>query len=123
MPRPRKPTRLHILSGSAKRHPERIRNRKHEPPVDTCLREIDPPSHLSKAHKQLWLELRDGLSPFVAGESDMLAFEFLVRCAHMLRTGTMPPAFGARLLALLRAFGLTPSTRAQFAHKPRKAKP
>lgn len=123
MPAPRKPTRLHHLSGSAKRHPERMRNRTHEPQITACLRDLPPPEHLDKELREIWTDVAQDLEPWVAGEPDFLAFEMLCRLIRMLRTDQLTPAFGTRLHSMLGEFGLTPKSRTKLsAPKPRKAK-
>lgn len=55
MGRPRKPTKLHILSGSAKHDPQRLRDRAHEPIVTAGVGE--PPSYLGEDGRREWLHL------------------------------------------------------------------
>ena len=86
MPPPRKPMNLHILSGYAKKQPGRLRDRAGEPLITTDLRDIPPPKHLDKEHREIWREAAQQLEPWVAGESDVPAFEMLVRLIRMMRT-------------------------------------
>lgn len=120
MARPRKPTQLHVVSGTAKVHPERMREREAEPVVDgTDLREMDAPDHLDKMHAALWNELRVQLHARVASQHDSSAFEALVRLVMIMRTGQAAAADYARLQAYLGEFGMTPASRSKVSQGKR----
>lgn len=120
MARPRKPTQLHIVSGTAKAHPERMKEREAEPVVDGAdLRDLPAPDHLDKMHAALWDELRAQLHARVASEHDATAFEALVRLVMIMRTGQAAAADFARLQAYLGEFGLTPASRSKVAQGKR----
>lgn len=124
MARPRKPTQLHVVSGSAKVHPERMRQRENEPDFSDDLRDIPAPDHLDKMHRELWQELRSHLHVRVASEQDATAFEALVRLVMVMRTGQAVAADYARLQAYLGEFGMTPASRSKVAQikKPEQPK-
>lgn len=116
MARPRKPTQLHIVSGSAQKHPDRMREREDEPVVDGVdLREADAPDHLDGLHKDLWNELKAQLHARVASDQDAVAFEALVRLVMIMRLGKATAAEFARLQAYLGEFGMTPASRSKVS--------
>lgn len=116
MARPRKPTQLHVVSGSAKKHPDRMRERADEPEVATLdLREAEAPEHLDKLHKDLWNELKALLHARVASDHDAIAFEALVRLVMTMRLGNSAAADYARLQAYLGEFGMTPASRSKVS--------
>lgn len=116
MARPRKPTLLHVINGTAKVHPERMREREHEPAAEGVdLRDIEAPEHLDKLHADLWNELRVHLHARVSSEQDATAFEALVRLVMTMRLGKAASADFARLQAYLGEFGMTPASRSKVA--------
>lgn len=120
MARPRKPTELHVISGSAKVHPERMRERQSEPELGTIdLREAPAPDHLDKLHSALWDELKVLLHARVASEHDAIAFEALVRLVMTMRLGNAAAADFARLQAYLGEFGMTPASRSKVSQGKR----
>jgi len=124
MGRPRKPTELHLISGSAQHDPQRMRDRQAEPTVDgSDLRDADAPEHLDKAHADLWNELRGQLHARVSTQVDATAFEALVRLVQVMRSGRAVAADYARLQAYLGEFGMTPASRSKVSQgKPAEAK-
>ena len=53
--RPRKPTLVHELTGSARKNPDRMRLRENEP---TDIPEIgDPPDYLTEFEKEAWVHI------------------------------------------------------------------
>lgn len=124
MARPRKPTHLHVVSGSAKKHPDRMRERENEPaPSGADLRDMDAPDHLDKMHAELWNELRHQLHPRVSSEQDATAFEALVRLVMTMRLGNAAAADFARLQAYLGEFGMTPASRSKVAQSKKPEAP
>lgn len=116
MARPRKPTQLHVVSGTAKVHPERMREREAEPTeVDGDLRETEAPEHLDEDLAKLWTELRGHLHARISGAQDAVAFEALVRLVKIMRSGEAVAADYARLQAYLGEFGMTPASRSKVA--------
>jgi phage terminase small subunit len=125
MARPRKPTQLHVISGAAKAHPERMRERADEPEVSSVdLREAPAPDHLDKLHAELWEELKVLLHARVASDHDAIAFEALVRLVMTMRLGNAAAADYARLQAYLGEFGMTPASRSKVSQgkKPEERK-
>lgn len=116
MARPRKPTQLHVISGSAQKHPDRMRERENEPVVEgEDLRDAAAPPHLDKMHAELWDELRGQLHARVSSEQDTTAFEALVRLVMIMRLGKATAAEFARLQAFLGEFGMTPASRSKVS--------
>lgn len=116
MARPRKPTQLHVISGSAQKHPDRMREREAEPVTDAGdLRDMEAPDHLDKLHANLWNELKSQLHARVSSQHDATAFEALVRLVMVMRTGQAAAADYARLQAYLGEFGMTPASRSKVS--------
>lgn len=116
MARPRKPTNLHVISGSAKVHPERMRERQDEPETTGLdLREYEAPDRLDELHRNVWNEVRGYLHARVASEVDLIAFEALVRLVMVMRSGQAAAADYARLQAYLGEFGMTPASRSKVS--------
>lgn len=120
MARPRKPTQLHVISGSAKKHPDRMREREGEPAVEGAdLRDMEAPDHLDRMHADLWNELRGHLHARVSSDQDAIAFEALVRLVMVMRLGNAAAADYARLQAYLGEFGMTPASRSKVSQAKR----
>ena len=116
MGRPRKPTHLHLISGSAAKDPQRMRARGNEPEIEGAdLREYAAPDHLDKMHRELWNEVRGYLHARVSSEPDLIAFEALVRLVMVMRSGKAVAADYARLQAYLGEFGMTPGSRSKIS--------
>ncbi len=116
MARPRKPTQLHVISGSAKTNPERMKAREAEPVVEGFdLRDCPAPDHLDEAHRKTWDEVRRITHARVASEPDIIALEALVRLVVVMRSGDAVAADYARLQAYLGEFGMTPASRSKVA--------
>ncbi|NCT68089.1 MAG: hypothetical protein GXC76_10665 [Rhodanobacteraceae bacterium] len=111
MPRPRKPTSLHILSGTADHNPARMRERAAEPIDDRPLG--PPPESMRPDQRAAWLEI-ERLAPWLA-YADRIAVEVTAVLLARFRVdpGTMPPALLTRLETLLGRLGLTPSDRSR----------
>jgi len=117
MARPRKPTQLHVVSGTAKQHPERMKAREAEPVSDGAdLRDLPAPAHIKDRQlRKIWDEEKRKLHPRVATENDATAFEALVRLTAVMRSGEMVAAEYARLKAYLGEFGMTPASRSKVS--------
>ncbi len=111
MPRPRKPTKLHVVQGTlrATRH----RDRQLEPEIIEPLG--SPPEAWPIEAKLLWAELADILPPGVATKSDRLAFELLCRLVGCMRVGPegLTAALAGQIRAACASFGMTPSDRSR----------
>lgn len=114
MGRTRKPTHLHVISGSAAKHPDRMRDRQSEPLTSGVdLRESLPPHHLHDGLAAIWRDVAPLVPKGVAAAADLLAFEALVRLIFTMRSGNAKAAHLGRLQAMLAEFGMTPATRAR----------
>lgn len=81
--RPRTPSNVLKLRGADKKHPERMREREHEPEnVDPIG---DPPACLSKTEQAAWREIIDNACPGVLGKADRFAIEEMARLLVKLR--------------------------------------
>jgi len=114
--RPRKPTHLHVISGSAKTNPARLESRADEPELEGAdLRDAPAPSHLDGHLASIWKEVAGMLHARVAGQQDRLAFEMLVRIVADCRSDDATPAHYARMQAMMGEFGMTPASRSKVA--------
>jgi len=114
--RPRKPTELHVISGSAKTNPGRLENRANEPEAEgDDLRAIAPPVHLDERLASIWEEVAGILHARVASAPDLIALEALVRLVGVMRSGEAVAADYARLQAYLGEFGMTPASRSKVS--------
>lgn len=115
MGRPRKPTQLHVVSGSAKTNPGRLEDRQSEPETDGDIRGIEAPDYLDSDLAAIWKEVAGSLHARVASNPDMIALEALVRLVAKMRTGEMSAADYARLQGYLGEFGMTPASRSKVS--------
>ncbi|MAG24944.1 terminase [Candidatus Pacearchaeota archaeon] len=115
MARPRKPTHLHVVSGSAKTNPGRLADREAEPVADDDIRGIEAPDYLDEGLAAIWREVAGMLHARVASNPDMIALEALVRLVARMRTGEMSAADYARLQGYLGEFGMTPASRSKVS--------
>ena len=114
--RPRKPTELHVISGSAKTNPGRLQNRADEPETDgEDLRDAPAPAHLDDGLAAIWKEVTSNLHARVAASADLIALEALVRLVGVMRSGEAVAADYARLQAYLGEFGMTPASRSKVS--------
>ena len=115
MGRHRKPTHLHVLSGSAAKHPDRMRERQNEPiAAGDDIRSAPTPTHLHDGLATVWQQVASLVPKDIAGKADLLAFEALVRLIYTMRSGQAKAAHFARLQSLLAEFGMMPATRARI---------
>ena len=117
--RPRKPTKLLLLSGAAKNHPERLRQRAQEPEPDAGLGE--PPDYFDAADRERWEELVAIVPAGVLTRMDRPAAETLCRLWARERRGDLKTSDRRLLVSLFGKFGLTPSERSKV-HAPGGAK-
>ena len=113
--RPRKPTELHVISGSAAKHPDRMRERENEPETSGDLRGIEPPAHLDDGLAAIWKEVAGLIHARVASGPDIIALEAMVRLVGVMRSGEAAAADYARLQAYLGEFGMTPASRSKVS--------
>ena len=113
MPRPRKPTKLHVVQGTlrATRH----RDRQDEPEVIQLLG--GPPEAWPIQAKLLWAELADHVPAGVARKADRVMFETLLRLVAKMREGpeSMTPALAAQIRTACAVFGMTPADRSRVS--------
>lgn len=114
MSRPRTPTALHVIRGTKRKHPERMRERENEPVPSGPIGE--PPEWLTDEQVKCWHELVSICPPGVLGNSDRLALELTVRLMVESRgdNGLSGTSIG-HLISLLARFGLTPSDRSKVS--------
>jgi hypothetical protein len=128
MARPHLPKNIHILKGTAKQHPERMRERENEP-VNT--QPIGKPSkHLSKLEKEFFKEIVGLAIDGVLGEADRPAVEFTAnlflkaRGLYVVEGEIIPATSGEQqlLFKYLGQFGMLPAERAKLSIEPAKKK-
>jgi phage terminase small subunit len=112
MARPRTPTNVHVLRGTGKVHPERMRERKNEPKEDRQIGDI--PEYLAEDEKKAWREIVTNVIPGVLGQADRNSVELAsVLMAAFRRRETTSSDLG-QLIRLLGQFGMTPSERSKI---------
>ena len=115
MARPAKPLNVHILKGTGKKHPERMRERENEPENINPIG--DAPETLSKIEQAAWHEIVNNAIPGVLGEADRLAVEETARLVVKCRGLGDEPAIGQErnlLNRYLGQMGMTPSERSKI---------
>lgn len=111
MPRPRKPTTLHVLNGTAEHNRARFADRDDEP---TDNRPLGPPSETMRPDQRAaWMEI-DRLAPWLS-HADRIAVEIaaVLLARFRVEPSMMPPALLTRLETMLGRLGLTPSDRSK----------
>ena len=113
MPRPRKPTPLHMIQGTLRT--TRHRDRKDEPTVSESLG--GPPLGFPAEAKLLWAEVQSYIPAGVATKADRIMFEVLLRLVAKMREGpeSMTPALAAQIRTACAAFGMTPADRSRVS--------
>lgn len=121
MPRPRKPTQLHALSGALDKNPGRFADRANEPQDDRPLG--DPPMHLRPEERAAWAELERISAPGVLCFGDRIIVELTAVHIAMLRGlgAGLPDAKVRRLESLLGQLGLTPAARSKVTARQVRA--
>ena len=116
MPNPRKPTKLHLLSGALERNPQRYSDRDGEPASNGPIG--DPPTGFTKARKAIWDEVVGLVPDGVLQKSDRIVVELVVMLLHELRTGELNIAGIAQLRQALASLGCTPADRSRVSAAP-----
>ena len=113
MPRPRKPTKLHIVQGTLRK--SRHRDRQLEPEVIEPLG--SPPAGWPIAAKMMWAELADYIPPGVATKADRVMFETLLRLVAKMRENSeaLTPALAAQIRTACGCFGMSPADRSRVS--------
>ena len=123
MARPALPKSVHILKGSDKVNPARMKARENEPENTHPLGEV--PKELSKIEKKYWDQLKKESIEGVLGRADRIAVSIaakLMAIAHS--TEGTKAAQTAQLIKLLSQFGMTPADRSKIdIPKPKSSEP
>lgn len=114
MPRPRKPTQLHIIEGTL--NSTRHRGRHGEPQVTSPLG--DAPTDWPAPEKAIWHEVVDAVPAGILGKADRLIVELTCRLLIKSRTGECTPALASQLRYCLASLGMTPADRSRVATSP-----
>jgi phage terminase small subunit len=125
MARHKTPKNILKISPSAKKHPERLRDRKNE--ADDPNDIGDPPKHLNRIQKKYFREIVNTCVPGVLRRSDTLAVEQAAMLLYKLRghvevdgtTVEASPAEQQLLFKYYAQFGMNPTCRRNVsAEKP-----
>jgi hypothetical protein len=113
MPRPRKPTALHLVENTLR--PARHAERSHEPVVDGPLG--GPPSDWKPAGKALWWEIANAIPAQVATRADRLIVELTCRLVVKMREDPekFNSAMAGQLRCCLASLGMTPADRSRVS--------
>ena len=116
MPRPATPTNVLELRGAYQNHPERKKQRKHEPEITPLSA---PPKNLSVDERKIWREIIKRVPEGVIGDSDGIALETLTKLVYIMRHDFdgMTAAQLNKLETMLGRFGMTPSDRTKIVVK------
>lgn len=115
MGRPRKPTALHLIQGTNKAHPERMRARKNEPKPKSPIGAA--PKHLNDDERRAWSELKRLCPQGVLSSSDRIIMEQASRMLVWLRDHSPDESSWTkvciRLEAALGKMAMTPADRSR----------
>ena len=112
MARPKTPTNIHVLKGTVKTHPERMRERENEPKDDRPLG--DAPADFSESEQKAWQDLVGNAIPGVLMQADRVSVEVAAILLASVRTRQATAAEYGQLIRLLGQFGMTPSERSKI---------
>ena len=115
MARPRKPTALKVLNGSAKRNPGRIN--QDEPATAPLRREkLRTPPNMSKAEQTKFLQIVHELPAGVLAECDIDIVQMTARLTVRMETDfdSMTASLMAQLRSCWQQLGMTPSSRSSI---------
>lgn len=121
MPRPKKPTNLHVLTGT-------YRPDRHGPLATKPVGSGDigrPPRGFDADQRRAWRDIVQGAPAGVLTGSDRVTVELAARTLALVRTGdpsTVKAAMVAQLVSLLGRLGMTPCDRARL-NLPAPAQP
>lgn len=111
MARPKKPTKLKELNGSAAHDSQRIN--KKEPKPTTPL--AGPPKNLTSSEKQAWEDITGTVVPGVAFDSDRIHIEMTAMLLASIRdAGGAPASAYAQLTSMLAKLGMNPADRTKI---------
>jgi hypothetical protein len=122
------PKNIHILKGTAKQHPERMRERENEPVNKAPIGR--PSKYLNTVEKRFFKEIVKNSIDGVLGEADRIAVEcaaqllFKVRGLNIQDGEVVPASAGEQqlLIKYLGQFGMLPADRAKISIDPGKKK-
>jgi len=126
--RPAIPKNIHILKGTGKVHPERMRERENEPENVNPVGE--PFEHLDENLKSAWREIVSLSIEGVLGEADRLAIEqaarLLIKCRNQFtHDGEVVPSTAQeqnQFFKYLSQFGMLPADRSKINMPKKKPK-
>lgn len=119
--RPRTPTNILKLNGSAKRHPERMKERENEPVNTQPIGE--PPEFLTDVEKSAFNEIVNISITGVLGQADRISVEraavLLCKCRGL---SDAPASYSeqAQLYKYLGQFGMLPADRSKISIPKKK---
>ena len=112
--RPRTPTNVLYLNGSAKKNPDRMKKRAEEPKDE---RDIGVKAHgrlKTKLERECYKELVDNCIPSVLKQCDSTAVMVAAKLLARFVDDDATSAETAQLIKLLGQFGMTPSERTRL---------
>ena len=116
MARQKKPPILHVVQGTHRKD-------RHGP-LPSPLAHLEPlgppPADWKPAAKALWHEIGGMIPLGVAGKSDRIVFEVLVRMVAKVREKpeSLTPALASQIRACAAAFGMSPADRSRVSAPP-----
>lgn len=119
MPRPRKPTILHLAQGTYRKDRHGARGEEPKPALGA-----KPPPWLPPAALEVWARLapmltKAGILTEVDGEALGLLCALLVQAGEQARGGALDPRLSAELRAWQACFGMSPASRSKVhAQRP-----
>mgnify|MGYP006935313773 CR=1 FL=1 len=128
MARPALPKNIHVLKGTAKKDPQRMRARENEPENKNPLGK--PSDYLNELQKEFFNEIVSDSIEGVLGEADRLAVEqasiLLWKCRNLnIIDGDIVQATAAeqsQFFKYLSQFGMTPADRSKISIPKQKEK-
>ena len=125
MARPRKPTKLLLLNGAAKRNPGRLAGRATKAADGTWQENVqptsglgDPPEYFDDDEKQRWADLVGIVPEGILTQMDRPSAELLCRLWARSRKGMASTSQERLLASLFGKFGLSPSERSRIIGQP-----
>ena len=113
MARPRKPTAIHVLKGTAEKHPDRMRARGNEPQPQGGIGPC--PEKLGPKVAEAWDSLVEGCAPGVLTSMDRVAMQLAASLLARFWAGPLECDIKVvgRLHSLLGSMGMTPADRSK----------
>lgn len=120
MARPSLPKNIHILKGTAKKNPSRMKARENEPENAKPIGSI--PICLNKQERAAWRRIISESIPGVLGHADRMGVELASRLYARVSTGEATGIEYNQLIKLLGQFGMLPADRAKISIPKQKKK-